>query len=114
MAKSKLIKGLSAVNQNLSICFVAESQIQESLRMGYHYLMVKIPVLNDIPKLTPQERKCLKLLIKGIPLKAIAYDLDIQEHTVRKLIRSLRSKFTCTTNTELVAKIYHLGLHTFI
>ena len=114
MAKSKLIKGISAVNQNLHICFVAESQLQESLKMGYQYLMMKVPDLNDMPKLTPPERKCLRLVIKGIPLKAIAEDIGVLDHTVRAALRSVRRKFDCSTDTELVAKIYHLGLNPFI
>lgn len=114
MAKSKLIKGLSTVNQNLNICFVAPEQVQECLSMGYQHLMIKIPSIHDMPNLTNQERVCFRLLLKGLTVKAIAYDVEIAESRVRALLQSLRQKFNCSSNSELLAKAYSMGINTFV
>ena len=114
MAKSKLIKGRSAVNQHMNISFASSEQLSECLDSGYQYLMVKIPGISEMPHLKPLERRCLRLLIKGNVTKAIAYDMDVSEDYVRKLLSSLRDKFQCSVNTELVSKVYFTGFHLFI
>lgn len=114
MAKRNVVDGLSAVNQNLEICFVSSEQLSDCLSMGYQHLMVKIPTISDIPKLTKQERLCFRLLLKGLVTKSIAYHLSISDSRARALLLSLREKFTCTNNSELVAKAYAMGIHTFI
>ena len=57
-------------------------------------------------KITPRERTCLMQLIKGKTSKQIA------ERTIESYLNNIKHKLGCKTKSELILKIYELGLST--
>ena len=60
--------------------------------------------------LTPRESEVLQLLAEGLPNKAIAYKLDISEHTVIFHVNAIMGKLSAQSRTEAVVRATQLGL----
>ena len=60
--------------------------------------------------LTPRELEVLRLLAEGLPNKAIAYRLEISEHTVKFHVNSILTKLNAQSRTEAVINATRLGL----
>ena len=60
--------------------------------------------------LTPRELQVLQLLSEGLTNKAIAFRLDISEHTVKFHVNSILGKLSAQSRTEAVVNATRLGL----
>lgn len=98
------------INPNMQISFVLAEDIKKYQTQGYRHMMVKFPSDEDMPELTGQERKVLRILMAGKTPKQIADIIGIGERAVEKLIVSVRKKFGCLSNTELVLKVQYIGI----
>ena len=63
-------------------------------------------------KITPRERTCLMQLIKGKTSKQIADSLKLSIRTIESYLNNIKHKLGCKTKSELILKIYELGLST--
>ncbi len=68
------------------------------------------PPGDALEALTRRELEVLRLLAEGSPNKAIAYRLDISEHTVKFHVNSIFTKLHAQSRTEAVAIATRLGL----
>ena len=68
------------------------------------------PPGDAVEALTRRELEVLRLLAEGSPNKAIAYRLDISEHTVKFHVNSIFTKLHAQSRTEAVAIATRLGL----
>ena len=68
------------------------------------------PPGDAVEALTRRELEVLRLLAEGSPNKAIAYRLDISEHTVKFHVNSIFTKLQAQSRTEAVAIATRLGL----
>lgn len=98
------------INPNMQVLFVSAEDTNKYRAQGYRTLMVKFPSDDDIPELTGQERRALRILMAGKTIKQIAEIMDISERAVEKLIASVRAKFDCLSNAELVLKVQVAGI----
>ena len=98
------------INPNMQISFVLAEDIKKYQGQGYRTMMVKFPSDEDMPELTGQERKVLRILMARKTPKQIADILHIGERAVEKLIASIRVKFGCLSNTELVLTVESIGI----
>ncbi len=62
--------------------------------------------------LTPRETDVLRLLAEGLSNRAIAYRLDISEHTVKFHLNAILGKLHAQSRTEAVVNAIRLGLIT--
>jgi DNA-binding CsgD family transcriptional regulator len=58
-------------------------------------------------ELSAREREVTELLLRGLPIEAIASDLSISRHTVRDHTKAIFTKLGVTSRPELTAKLYH-------
>ncbi len=63
-----------------------------------------------VETLTRRELEVLRLLAEGLPNKAVAYRLDISEHTVKFHVNSILTKLSAQSRTEAVTTATRLGL----
>ena len=63
-----------------------------------------------VETLTRRELEVLRLLAEGSPNKAVAYRLDISEHTVKFHVNSILTKLNAQSRTEAVTTATRLGL----
>jgi DNA-binding NarL/FixJ family response regulator len=63
-----------------------------------------------IEALTPRELEVLQLLAEGLSNKAIAYRLDISEHTVKFHVNAIMSKLGAQSRTEAAVRATRMGL----
>jgi len=98
------------INPNMQISFVLAEDVKKYQAQGYRHMMVKFPSDDDMPELTGQERRALRVLMAGKTPKQIADTMNISERAVEKLIASVRVKFDCLSNTELVLKVQYIGI----
>lgn len=68
------------------------------------------PPGDAVEALTRRELEVLRLLAEGSSNKAIAYGLDISEHTVKFHVNSIFAKLHAQSRTEAVAIATRLGL----
>ena len=68
------------------------------------------PPGDAVEALTRRELQVLRLLAEGSPNKAIAYRLDISDHTVKFHVNSIFTKLHAQSRTEAVAIATRLGL----
>ena len=68
------------------------------------------PAVEEGPlgKLTVRQRQVLKLLVQGLPNKAIAQSLGIQEVSVKMQLTKIFKKFGASNRTELVSMVMGL------
>ena len=106
MAKNSLGDPLGTVNlSTMQIRFATNENEQQHLTAcGYRPLqpMIKSPLPS--PTLTPQQRRCLQLLLQGKTPKAIAKVMHLDAHVTRRHLAALRRKFDCDNNVALVIK----------
>ncbi|MBB6462301.1 LuxR C-terminal-related transcriptional regulator [Flammeovirga kamogawensis] len=57
-------------------------------------------------ELSKQEKEMLDLVIKGLPYKAIADQLDSNEGYIKMKFKKLREKYQCSNNEELIYLIF--------
>ncbi len=55
--------------------------------------------------LTPREGDCLRALVGGRTLKAVARDLDLSHRTVEFYLKNLKAKFGCASKGALLELI---------
>lgn len=61
-------------------------------------------------ELTPRELEVVQLLAEGLSNKAIAYQLDISEHTVKFHVNAIMSKLGAQSRTEAAVRATRMGL----
>jgi two-component system nitrate/nitrite response regulator NarL len=61
-------------------------------------------------ELTPRELEVLQLLAEGLSNRAIAYQLDISEHTVKFHVNAIMSKLGAQSRTEAAVRATRMGL----
>jgi DNA-binding NarL/FixJ family response regulator len=61
-------------------------------------------------ELTPRELEVLQLLAQGLSNKAIAYQLDISEHTVKFHVNAIMNKLNAQSRTEAAVQATRMGL----
>lgn len=62
-----------------------------------------------MPSLSDRERMVLEMLCKGASNKSIARALNIEEATIKAVVRSLCAKFSAENRTEVVIKALEFG-----
>jgi DNA-binding NarL/FixJ family response regulator len=97
-----LVAGLTAVAQGLVVIDPALAQAVRPARDA-----APAPLAEE---LTPREREVLQLLAEGLSNKAVAYQLDISEHTVKFHVNALMGKLGAQSRTEAVVRATRLGL----
>ena len=65
------------------------------------------PLIVMTYELSLREREVTELLLRGLPIDAIADDLSISRHTVRDHTKAIFAKLGVTSRPELTAKLYH-------
>jgi DNA-binding NarL/FixJ family response regulator len=74
-------------------------------------LSTKFPdYAHPIEELSPRELEVLQLLAEGLPNKAIAYQLNISEHTVKFHVNAIMGKLGAQSRTEAAVRAARLGL----
>jgi DNA-binding NarL/FixJ family response regulator len=71
------------------------------------------PDLSPAPlaeELTPRELEVLQLLAEGLSNRAIAYQLDISDHTVKFHVNAIMGKLDAQSRTEAAIRAARLGL----
>lgn len=78
-----------------------------------HYAMKKVRLNNksDLGELTPREMEVLRSLSKGLNNRAIALEMCISEHTVKKHIGSILEKLSLHDRTQAALFAVSKGLH---
>lgn len=80
---------------------------------GISHLLSIYDINGQIPeKITPRERICLMQLIRGKTSKQIADSLKLSIRTIEFYINNIKNKLACKSKSELIMKIYELGLST--
>lgn len=74
------------------------------------YLAPRQSPTTTVESLTRRELEVLRLLAEGSPNKAIAFRLDISEHTVKFHVNSILTKLSAQSRTEAVTTATRLGL----
>ncbi len=74
------------------------------------YAAARQPSAATVETLTRRELEVLRLLAEGSPNKAVAYRLDISEHTVKFHVNSILTKLHAQSRTEAVTTATRLGL----
>lgn len=98
----RLIATLRAVAQGL---VVLDPALGEALRPSEN--LAPTPLAEE---LTPRELEVLQLLAEGLSNKAIAYRLDISEHTVKFHVNAIMSKLGAQSRTEAAVRATRMGL----
>ncbi len=80
-------------------------ELESLLRAGH-----STPVGSDSPSLTARELEVLRMLAEGAANKAIAWKLDLSEHTVKFHVASILGKLGASTRTEAVTIGIRKGL----
>ena len=102
VSPEKLLAALSAVAEGL---ITIDPTLIKAL------LPLRDPASNSLVEtLTPRELEVLQLLAEGLPNKAIAYRLQISEHTVKFHVNAIMSKLGAQSRTEAVVQATRLGL----
>lgn len=85
------LKKLHAVDQRI------KAQLKEDLPKQY----MLSPEASPLP-LTLRQQECLSLLIRGKPVKEIAYILGIADRTVEDHIMRMKYSLGCNTKSQLI------------
>ena len=103
---AEIIAAIEAVAAGL---IVLQPETIQSLLSAPVYAVRELPPAPQ-QALTPREIEVLRLLSDGQGNKAIAWKLNISEHTVKFHVASLFSKLNVSTRTEAVTMGVRLGL----
>lgn len=114
MAKPKSITAPENFNTGLAIKFVNPLELSDYQAKGYGFMMARQPNLSILLELTEQETAITKLLLHGKTPQLIAGLLSSNEANIRKAIRSIREKFNCKNNIELIVKLKDDGLDSYL
>jgi two-component system nitrate/nitrite response regulator NarL len=98
----RLVTALVAVSQGLT---VLDQGIAGAVRPSRD--LTPTPLADE---LTPRELEVLQLMAEGLSNKAIAYQLDISEHTVKFHVNAILGKLGAQSRTEAVVRATRLGL----
>ena len=60
---------------------------------------------------TARERNCAACLLKGMTAKEIGKFLKISYRTVESHLEHMKSKLSCSTKSQLIAKIFEENFH---
>jgi two-component system nitrate/nitrite response regulator NarL len=101
-AAERLAAALQAVTQGLA---VLDPALSETLRPEKG-----VPSAELLEELTPRELEVVQLLAQGLSNKAIAYRLEISEHTVKFHVNSIMTKLGAQSRTEAAVRATRLGL----
>lgn len=99
----QLAAGLRAVASGLLV-FEPEFATPEVLRTPPD------EVDEEIEPLTPREMEVLQYLAQGVTNRAIGYELQISEYTVKFHVNSIMRKLAAQSRTEAVVRATRLGL----
>ena len=111
-ARSWLLRNSSAAELAAAVTATAEGLIVIDPLLAPALLAVPSGPLPDtaVPALTPREHEVLRLLVLGLPNKAIARELGISAHTAKFHVGALLSKLDVRSRTEAVAVAARRGL----
>lgn len=97
----------------------AFGQLITSIEPAYRYAVVfnneaylkRVIKITDkaVNILTPKEKECLSLSLKGKSYKEIARDMDISDLTVKRHYQNIREKLECDSITEALVMSLYLG-----
>lgn len=65
-----------------------------------------LPILIESYDLTPREVSVVQHLVRGIPIKEVASELNLSRHTVHDHIKVIYQKCGATSRSELVANLF--------
>ena len=94
------VRSILAGNRFVPADFLAELEVADAR---------PAPVENPLGNLTQREKQVLSLLIRGLANKQIAYELKIQEVTVKLYVGRLMRKFQAHNRTQAVTTALDLG-----
>jgi DNA-binding NarL/FixJ family response regulator len=103
VAVERLVAALRAVVQGL---IVLDPTLAEALQLPQGDLTSE----SLIEELTPRELEVVQLLAEGLSNKAIAYQLDISEHTVKFHVNAIMGKLGAQSRTEAAVRATRMGL----
>jgi DNA-binding CsgD family transcriptional regulator len=98
------------VNPEMKISYVSAEDVKKYQAQGYRHMMVKFPSEEDMPEMTGQERRVLRLFMAGKSTQKIAEIIRIDDRSVSRLLSRIRKKFGCLSNTELMSRVEYLGI----
>lgn len=110
MSKTTSIDTSINLNPSLNIKFICPDDLEKYKALGYRFMMQRMPNIEVLSLLTPQERAITKLLLHGKTPQQIAGLLSIDDSNVRKSLQHIRDKMACDNNIELVIKMLNDGL----
>lgn len=102
VAAESLVAALTAVTRGL---MVLDPALADALRPTGD--LTPAPLVED---LTPRELEVLQLLAEGLSNKAIAYQLDISEHTIKFHVNAIMRKLGAQSRTEAAVRATRMGL----
>jgi two-component system nitrate/nitrite response regulator NarL len=102
VSAARLSAALAGVAQGL---VVLDSAFAENLPLGPD--RIPDPLAEE---LTPRELEVVQLLARGLSNRAIAYELDISEHTVKFHVNAIMGKLGAQSRTEAAVRATRLGL----
>ena len=98
----RLVASLQAVVEGVIVLAPA---LAEALRPSSD--LAPAPLIEE---LTPRELEVVQLLAQGLSNKAIAYQLDISEHTVKFHVNAIMNKLGAQSRTEAAVRATRMGL----
>jgi two-component system nitrate/nitrite response regulator NarL len=110
------VRGLLYRDADADILSAALQAVSQGLAVLDPALATSILPTSDEPserlveELTAREMEVLQLLAEGLSNKAIAYALEISEHTVKFHVNAILGKLRAQSRTEAVVRATRLGL----
>ena len=102
VSAARLVAALMAVSQGL---IVLDPAMADAVRPSRD--LTPTPLADE---LTPRELEVLRLVAEGLSNKAIAYQLDVSEHTVKFHVNAILGKLGAQSRTAAVVQATRLGL----
>lgn len=103
MADKNMKHLFSNVNQNINLLCVNIEDLDHYREQGYKCFITKAPDISIFDKLTPKEKRCLKLYMQAKSVNNIAEMLEITERRVHLMLYGIREKLSCQTDVELIS-----------
>lgn len=89
----------------LNLVIAGDKYIPSTILESIHNEQDAAAAARPLGDLTPRQREVLKLLVQGLPNKAIAQALGLQEVTVKLHLSRIFKKFGARNRTELVRMV---------
>lgn len=102
VATADLVAALTAAALGL---VVIDPALADTLRPAREFSPTPL-----VEELTPRELEVLQLLAEGLSNRAIAYKLEISEHTVKFHVNAIMGKLGAQSRTEAAMRAARLGL----